>query len=110
MDVSNSLFAKIDAIIQSIDDGDIAAFLAQRCSRDLDLQVPVPGKVSVEYPHVDIVHKGDGNCCICLESYQTAEKVHLLECHHKFHPHCIARWLLKQDNCPLCKHTIRVQR
>ena len=43
-------------------------------------------------------------CVICLEDFKETENVHMLECHHIFHPDCIAKWEVTKTECPICKH------
>eukprot|EP00927_Polykrikos_kofoidii_P045386 TRINITY_DN39350_c0_g1_i1.p1 TRINITY_DN39350_c0_g1~~TRINITY_DN39350_c0_g1_i1.p1 ORF type:complete len:344 (-),score=51.91 TRINITY_DN39350_c0_g1_i1:117-1073(-) len=43
------------------------------------------------------------NCAICLEVYTVGEFLNSLPCGHCFHSHCLARWLLKSLQCPLCR-------
>ncbi|KAJ7547895.1 hypothetical protein O6H91_08G108500 [Diphasiastrum complanatum] len=48
-------------------------------------------------------------CAICLEDYETGDKLRILPCHHEFHATCIDRWLLlRQSFCPKCKRDVRV--
>eukprot|EP00978_Attheya_sp_CCMP212_P043953 scaffold295671_cov24-Attheya_sp.AAC.1 len=45
-------------------------------------------------------------CNICLEEFQTGEKIRKLSCSHRFHKQCIDRWLGTVASCPICKHEI----
>ena len=45
-------------------------------------------------------------CPICLETYKAGEDVawsHNEECFHAFHLECIVDWLMKSDECPMCR-------
>ena len=43
-------------------------------------------------------------CPICTEVFQKGDLVRLLPCNktHYFHQHCLDRWLIRKDKCPLC--------
>jgi hypothetical protein len=43
------------------------------------------------------------NCTICSESFKRGEEIKT-ECKHEFHSKCISEWVIKADNCPLCRH------
>ena len=60
------------------------------------------------------------SCIICLDDFESNEKIKeleksgnkeafekaetsVLECGHKFHRKCIADWLKKESNCPMCR-------
>lgn len=46
----------------------------------------------------------DKECSICLSAFQEGDSVRQLpKCGHAFHQACIDLWLLRQNNCPLCK-------
>ena len=42
-------------------------------------------------------------CTICLEEFQHQDKLHKLQCGHRFHPACIQRWLPTHPTCPTCR-------
>ncbi|KAF8023675.1 hypothetical protein BT93_F1004 [Corymbia citriodora subsp. variegata] len=48
---------------------------------------------------------GDGEpCTICLEDMKLrGVEVARMPCKHKFHHHCLARWLKMSNSCPLCR-------
>ncbi|XP_024365613.1 receptor homology region, transmembrane domain- and RING domain-containing protein 1 isoform X2 [Physcomitrium patens] len=52
---------------------------------------------------------GDGaatgeTCAICLEDYESGQKLRHLPCDHDFHVGCIDQWLLtRRPFCPICK-------
>ncbi|KAL3619364.1 hypothetical protein CASFOL_036934 [Castilleja foliolosa] len=55
------------------------------------------------------VDKGSGlmeECPICMGGPRGGTLVSWLPCKHSFHSHCIVRWLMKKQSCPLCRHEI----
>ena len=47
-------------------------------------------------------------CAICLEMYKTDTVVCLSNnptCLHTFHHSCMSDWLLKHDDCPVCRRS-----
>jgi len=46
-------------------------------------------------------------CSICLEEYKEADECVFLPCFHKYHSECIKTWLKKNNNCPICKSTLK---
>ena len=45
---------------------------------------------------------GFTNCAICLGDIQTGSQT---SCGHTYHTDCIQKWLVQNDNCPLCRQT-----
>lgn len=47
-------------------------------------------------------------CAICLELFDENSKVIQLNCDegHIFHAACLEKWVVKRQQCPLCRHTI----
>ena len=53
----------------------------------------------------------DDVCPICLEALckrlrsraGDGQPVFELFCGHRFHPHCITRWLVTKETCPVCR-------
>ena len=46
------------------------------------------------------------SCAICLDSYSIGDEIawsHNDLCHHAFHLECIVDWLMKHDECPMCR-------
>lgn len=50
---------------------------------------------------------GDGNCAICLESFQVGEHCRRLPCDHVFHADCSDGWLREHHSCPNCRYDVR---
>ena len=73
---------------------------------------------------MDVMAKGDTNqmshsqhssatsggklvCSICLEAFAAGEEVSWSrnkECTHCYHQECISQWLIKHDECPVCRN------
>lgn len=45
-------------------------------------------------------------CVICTNEYVAGESLTILPCIHWFHRRCIALWLQKKPECPICKHDV----
>ena len=45
-------------------------------------------------------------CCVCLADFEDDERVLRLPCGHEFHDVCIAEWLRRHRECPLCKDNV----
>jgi len=47
-------------------------------------------------------------CSICLEPFESEEEVAWskhMKCQHIFHADCLEQWLMKHDDCPICRKT-----
>lgn len=48
-------------------------------------------------------HRYD-TCPVCLDDFETNDKLWILPCEHEFHVKCIKPWLTeRQNSCPVCK-------
>jgi len=45
-------------------------------------------------------------CPICLSKIGKRH-IYKTDCNHKFHLKCLFIWLLKNDNCPMCRTNVR---
>ncbi|KAI3927477.1 hypothetical protein MKW92_021200 [Papaver armeniacum] len=67
-----------------------------------------PVKHSSDNEKVKIKSEGDENrnCPICLEVIREKDEkgtANLPNCSHRFHFHCILKWIEKKQNCPICR-------
>jgi len=46
------------------------------------------------------------SCCICMNTFKTADDVRTLPCLHIYHTKCIDKWLVRNRTCPICKFDI----
>jgi len=44
-----------------------------------------------------------GECCICIDTFDSGDMVAKLGCSHQFHKICIQKWLSKSMSCPCCR-------
>lgn len=54
-----------------------------------------------EHEHPEI-----STCSICLQNYEVGDDICWSPnetCKHAFHTECLSSWLMKHDNCPLCR-------
>ncbi|KAJ7558326.1 hypothetical protein O6H91_04G033700 [Diphasiastrum complanatum] len=42
-------------------------------------------------------------CSICQEEYEEGDNLGYLDCGHSYHAICIKQWLVKKNQCPVCK-------
>ncbi|WMV24874.1 hypothetical protein MTR67_018259 [Solanum verrucosum] len=42
-------------------------------------------------------------CGICLAKYENKESIGKLWCEHEYHECCIKEWLLRKQDCPICR-------
>eukprot|EP00188_Purpureofilum_apyrenoidigerum_P004034 Plantae.Rhodophyta-Purpureofilum_apyrenoidigerum.ctg43959.p1 GENE.Plantae.Rhodophyta-Purpureofilum_apyrenoidigerum.ctg43959~~Plantae.Rhodophyta-Purpureofilum_apyrenoidigerum.ctg43959.p1 ORF type:complete len:339 (-),score=27.92 Plantae.Rhodophyta-Purpureofilum_apyrenoidigerum.ctg43959:261-1178(-) len=45
-------------------------------------------------------------CVICLEDLLDGDMCHKLPCSHVYHSQCLDSWLIKSNECPLCKQAL----
>lgn len=66
-----------------------------------------PNNVEVESVLVSTKLCELSSCAICLDDFETGERLRLLPCGHYFHTNCVLPWLTgRQDCCPLCKTNV----
>jgi len=69
---------------------------SQQSSQPPDVEQPVA------LPPVSDSRSNSSPCPVCLESLEDGASSYL-RCSHRFHQHCIARWLRQQMSCPVCR-------
>lgn len=63
----------------------------------------------LEFPFKDSPNLDEDakTCQICLDDYESGEKLWIIRCLHRFHSHCLERWIDAQQKCPICKTVIQ---
>ncbi|KAK7354768.1 hypothetical protein VNO80_20252 [Phaseolus coccineus] len=64
----------------------------------------------VALPTSTYTHSGGSpsNCAICLSEFSDGDKIRFLpNCNHRFHVHCIDKWLLSHSSCPTCRNFLK---
>jgi len=51
-----------------------------------------------------------GNCNLCHELFERAQKITDWNCNHKYHIECIQPWLTEHNTCPMCASDARTGR
>ncbi|GFP99314.1 E3 ubiquitin-protein ligase rnf181 [Phtheirospermum japonicum] len=49
-------------------------------------------------------------CPICMGGPTVGAPVSILPCRHAFHSHCVIRWFMERESCPLCRHEIVLEK
>jgi hypothetical protein len=57
----------------------------------------------VKIKNISTLEENNKKCTICLENFNSKEKVIILPCIHIFHRPCISDWMENKKNCPICK-------
>lgn len=71
---------------------------------DATVAKPVVSKESIEVlPVVPREDFAGGECTVCMSAFDVDDEVTELPCRHRFHRHCITKWLHEcRRTCPLC--------
>jgi hypothetical protein len=64
----------------------------------------------VETPNLIIgnIIKSDKECCVCIEDFNTKNKIVKLECKHIFHYDCLFETIKFKNSCPMCRQHIQI--
>ncbi|XP_052222454.1 uncharacterized protein LOC127838639 isoform X2 [Dreissena polymorpha] len=47
------------------------------------------------------------DCLVCMEEYQSGERLKTLPCCHTYHAECIDEWLRRNAICPICRQSAK---
>ncbi|RKO83737.1 hypothetical protein BDK51DRAFT_52027 [Blyttiomyces helicus] len=85
-------------------DGSLSSVPADTIPTD----VPLPSASADPAPPDEIDPDSIPACAICLEPFESPDRVRSLPCSHFFHVPCIDRWLTeKTAACPLCRISLK---
>ena len=59
--------------------------------------------------NVDDNDNNNKKCVICLCEFEVGDQVSALPCLHVFHTECIASWIKKHLQCPICKFEVSLK-
>ncbi|KAG8642641.1 hypothetical protein MANES_12G105400v8 [Manihot esculenta] len=88
--------------------GDLGSLLRELATKNGQ---PPASKASIEaLPSVEISEIGDRDCecVICLEEWELGGLAKEMPCNHRFHAHCIKKWLGIHGSCPVCMYKMPV--
>ncbi|OAY50019.1 E3 ubiquitin-protein ligase MPSR1 [Manihot esculenta] len=88
--------------------GDLGSLLRELATKNGQ---PPASKASIEaLPSVEISEIGDRDCecVICLEEWELGGLAKEMPCKHRFHAHCIEKWLGIHGSCPVCRYKMPV--
>ena len=54
-------------------------------------------------------NNNNNKCVICLSEFELGDQVSALPCAHVFHTECIASWIKKHCQCPVCKFNVTLK-
>ena len=54
-------------------------------------------------------NNNNNKCIICLSEFELGDQVSALPCAHVFHTECIASWIKKHCQCPVCKFNVTLK-
>ena len=52
---------------------------------------------------INIAEFMNSDCSICYLSLDVEENYVITDCKHKFHFSCLIQWIMKNENCPMCR-------
>ncbi|KAH0720864.1 hypothetical protein KY290_005882 [Solanum tuberosum] len=81
------------------DDGDVLKYLKIRTHHVVD-------KDDIDTEVVEVAEVESDICSICLSVYEHEENIGALQCGHEYHTDCIKQWLLRKNDCPMCRASI----
>uniref|UniRef100_A0A2C9UMP3 RING-type E3 ubiquitin transferase n=1 Tax=Manihot esculenta TaxID=3983 RepID=A0A2C9UMP3_MANES len=88
--------------------GDLGSLLRELATKNGQ---PPASKAFIEaLPSVEISEIGDHDCecVICLKEWELGGLAKEMLCNHRFHAHCIKKWLGIHGSCPVCRYKMPV--
>ena len=74
-----------------------------------EIKNDIPALFKLDRDKLDkIKNSSKEQCIICLDEFKINDGCLYLNCLHLFHARCIVEWLLKHDNCPICKESYKI--
>ena len=67
---------------------------------------PPPYDIPSSHSNDDDHDENGVMCSICLEPFESGEEIAWskhMKCQHIFHSDCLEQWLMKHDDCPICR-------
>ena len=56
-------------------------------------------------------YENSDTCCICMEDFTLDEEIcEIKKCCHRLHPSCLEQWVIRNQQCPLCKTALILTR
>ena len=78
--------------------------------KDRDIETIIKFLPVSEVKEIKINQENNNSkCIICLSDFEIGDQVSALPCLHVFHTDCIASWLRKHCQCPVCKYNITLK-
>jgi len=85
---------------QEFEDGQQQHQQQQGASWELIDSIPI-----IEQPPLES-DESEESCVVCLNEFVEGQALRQLPCSHRFHQHCIDKWLSRRKVCPLCLQDI----
>ena len=106
--------ATVDATTSSVSNGEDEANVSADTVKETECKSETPAEASsktqiyLQDREYDLDGEATADCCvICLTAYEEGDEIAWSQnpkCTHLFHRECIMEWLLKRDDCPICRH------
>lgn len=64
---------------------------------------------AIHFLPITIDPPNDKLCAICCEDANQGDTWRILNCNHKFHVHCIDKWLRINSSCPMCRKSQNIE-
>lgn len=89
-------------------DDDIMDSVRKLACEIRESMMKMSSREEAEAQHIEEIEEGgkENSCPICFEEYSVGDEICISRnesCPHQFHFECLQSWLLKHDDCPLCR-------